>query len=123
MKAMSKLIVGPYSRFALIPANKDTVHLSGHIGNDAETGKLVSGGFSNQVKQAFNNLSETLEMAEIGKENIVKATVFLTDMSNFDEMNKLYVEYLGEHRPARSCVAVKQLPKGADFEIEAIAYK
>ena len=120
---MSNLIVGPYSRFKTIPDNKATVYLSGHIGNDANTGKLVEGDFEAQVRKALSNLDETLGLADINKDNIAKATVFLTDMANFSEMNKLYVEYFGEHRPARSCVAVKQLPLGADFEIEAIAYK
>lgn len=123
MKTISNLIVGPYSRFTLIPVNKATVLLSGHIGNDAKSGKIIEGGFETQVRKAFDNFNETLALADIQKENIVKATVFLTDMKNFAEMNKLYVEYFGEHRPARSCVGVKQLPLNADFEIEAIGYK
>lgn len=120
---MSKLVIGPYSRFTTIPTGQTTVYLSGHIGNEVSTGKLVEGGFEAQTRKALANLEETLDMAEIKKESIVKATVFLTDMGNFAEMNKIYMEFFGEHKPARSCVAVKQLPLNAEFEIEAIAHK
>lgn len=71
----------------------------------------------------FKNVENNLQLAGIEKQNILKTTVFLTDMGRFEEFNKLYIEFMGELRPSRSCVAVKELPKGGQVEMEFIAYE
>ena len=76
-----------------------------------------------QAKACIANLEAVLKAAQPGAtlKNIVKCVVFLTDMDNFDAVNKGYGEAFGDHRPARTCIAVKQLPKGVPVEIEAVA--
>jgi 2-iminobutanoate/2-iminopropanoate deaminase len=82
----------------------------------------VSGGFEAQARKALANLSALLWGREIGWGHVVKTTVYLTDMGNYGAFNAAYTEALGEHRPARSVVAVQGLPMGALVEIEAWAY-
>ncbi len=114
---MSKTL-GPYT-----PAVRagDLIFVSGQLG--AEDGALVAGGVAGQTAQAVANLVERL--AEMGAEltDVVKTTCFLIDMEAFATFNAAYVEGFGNHRPARSTVAVRELPVGAVVEIEAIAYK
>jgi len=113
--------VGPYS-----PAVRAGPWLvcSGHIGVEQGAGgpELVSGGFEAQARKALANLSSLLWGREVGWAHVVKTTVFLTDMADYAAFNAIYTEVLGEHRPARSVVAVQALPMGALVEIEAWAY-
>lgn len=83
---------------------------------------LATGGFEAQARKALANLSALLWGREIGWGHVVKTTVFLTDMANYGAFNAIYTEALGEHRPARSVVAVAGLPLGALIEIEAWAF-
>ena len=110
--------IGPYSLWVKGISNAVPYHFSGVIGLDPTTGALSPGGLKNEVHQAFKNLDEVLAQTPVKKTDIVKTTVFLTTMQHFSEMNEIYAQYFGEHKPARSCVAVSELPKGCLFEIE-----
>ncbi|KAI9891711.1 MAG: hypothetical protein M1814_002461 [Vezdaea aestivalis] len=107
---------GPYSQ--AIKANNQ-VFVSGQVPNDKD-GKLIEGNIGDKTEQCIKNLTAILDQAgsDIGK--VVKVNVFITDMANFAEMNATYEKYF-THKPARSCVAVKQLPLGVPVEIECIA--
>lgn len=85
-------------------------------------GALLQGGVAEQVRQAMANLTSLLESEASSLDDVVKTTVFLTDMGDYAEMNQAYLDAFGEHRPARSAVAVAGLPLGALVEIEAWAY-
>ncbi len=85
-------------------------------------GSLAEGGVEAQATQALSNLRTQLEANGATMDQVVKATVFLTDMGNFAAINEVYCAAFGDHRPARSCVAVAALPIGALFEVEAIAH-
>lgn len=110
--------VGPYSQGVQIGG---MLFLSGQAGLDPETGKLVEG-LEMQAHRVCKNLAAVLDEAGYGFEHIVKTTCFLVDMADFAAFNAIYEMYFVS-KPARSCVAVKQLPLGAVCEIEAIAYK
>ena len=97
-------------------------YFSGQIGIDPKTGNLVDG-FSNQLKQVMLNIDGLLTSQNLKRENIVKTSIFLTDLNNFAEVNAAYVEFFKEPYPARSTVQVSALPKGALVEIEVIAAK
>ena len=112
--------IGPYSQ--AIEAN-GMVFISGQIPVVPSTGVLVEGGIEEQTKQSFENIKAILEKAGLTTANIVKTIVFLADMSLFAGMNKVYATYFTEDFPARSAVAVKELPKGALVEIESIAVR
>lgn len=112
--------IGPYSQ--AIEAN-GMVFISGQIPVVPSTGVLAEGGIEEQTKQSFENIKAILEKAGLTTANIVKTTVFLADMSLFAGMNKVYATYFTEGFPARSAVAVKELPKGALVEIESIAVR
>jgi 2-iminobutanoate/2-iminopropanoate deaminase len=112
--------IGPYSQ--AIEAN-GMVFISGQIPVVPSTGVLAEGGIEEQTKQSFENIKAILEKAGLTTANIVKTTVFLADMSLFAGMNKVYATYFTEDFPARSAVAVKELPKGALVEIESIAVR
>lgn len=113
--------LGPYSHAILAG---ETLYISGQLGLDPESGALEVG-VEAQAKKALNNLSSILETAGMTKANIVKTTIFLTDISDFTAVNAIYADYFKEVEvyPARSCVEVGALPKWALFEIEAIAVK
>lgn len=111
--------VGPYSQAVAAPAGK-TVYLSGQIGLEPGTGELVSENFDAQVRQAFSNMKAVIEAAGGTLENVVKLTLFLTDLDRFAAANAIMAELMPEPFPARSTVGVSALPKGAQFEVEAI---
>ena len=94
--------------------------LSGQVG--IVDGSLVDGGITAEVRQALSNLRGLVEGEGAALTDVVKATVFLRHISDFGVMNELYLEFFGDHRPARSTVAVAGLPLGALFEIEAWAW-
>lgn len=110
--------VGPYSQAIAAPAGK-IIFLSGQIGLVPETGVMVSESFEPQVRQAFANMQAVIEAAGGRLENIVKLTLFLTDLKQFPVANSIMAELLPEPFPARSTVGVSSLPKDAQFEIEA----
>jgi len=110
--------IGPYSQ--AIRAGK-WLYTSGQVGLDPATGELVSADFAAQVRRAFDNLKAVLTEAEMQFSDVVKATVYLTDMANFQTMNGIYSEYFGDHKPARTTIAAAGLPKGALVEIDLVA--
>ena len=98
------------------------IFTAGQIGIDPATGKLIEESFKARVHQVFKNLSAILDHANTNFGNVVKFTVFLTDMNNYAEVNEVFNEWLDEaNAPARSLVAVRGLPAGTDVEIECIA--
>jgi len=111
--------VGPYSQAVAIPAGK-IVYLSGQIGLEPGTGDLVSENFDAQVRQAFANMSAVIEAAGGTLAQVVKLTLFLTDLERFAAANAIMAELMPEPFPARSTIGVAALPKGAQFEVEAI---
>jgi 2-iminobutanoate/2-iminopropanoate deaminase len=110
--------VGPYSQ-AIKTGN--FIFLSGQIGIDPQAKKLVEGGVEAQAKQIFKNIKAVLKKAGLDLQNVVKATVFLKDMADFKKVNEIYAAHFQPPYPARSAVAVKDLPLYVDIEIEVIA--
>lgn len=110
--------VGPYSQ--AIRAG-GFVFCSGQIALDPATGDLVAGGVLAQTERVLQNLAAVLDAAGTAPAQIVKATIYLTDMADFAAVNEIYAAWLGEARPARATVAVAALPKGALVEIDAVA--
>ncbi|HEX6543477.1 MAG TPA: RidA family protein [Ktedonobacterales bacterium] len=110
--------LGPYSQAIVLDG---MIYASGQIALDPASGQLIEGDVQAQTHRALQNLSAVLEAAGGSLASVVKTTVFLTSMSNFTTMNEVYATYFGDEPPARSTVAVAELPKGAQVEIEAIA--
>jgi 2-iminobutanoate/2-iminopropanoate deaminase len=111
--------VGPYSQAILAGG---WLFISGQIPIDPSTGRMVEGSFEDKVRRVLENIKAIVEAAGGTLDNIVKVTVYLKDISLFDRFNRVYSEYFGENPPARVVVEVSNLPKGADLEVEAIAY-
>lgn len=109
--------IGPYSQAI---RTETMIYTAGQTGLDPATGELVAGGVEAQTRQVLTNLKHVIEAAGSSVGNVVKTTVFLTDMSDFPKMNAIYAEFFGENPPARSTVAVAGLPKGGVVEIEAV---
>ncbi|KAI0397807.1 endoribonuclease L-PSP [Xylariaceae sp. FL0594] len=107
---------GPYSQAIKTPT---AIYCSGSIPMDAQ-GNLIQGSITEQTAQVFKNLQAVLSAADSSLDRVVKVNIFLADMSSFAEMNEEYAKWI-THKPARSCVAVKTLPKNVDIEIECIA--
>ncbi|MCD7710254.1 MAG: RidA family protein [Porphyromonadaceae bacterium] len=112
--------IGPYSQAIQVG---NMLFTSGQIPIDPATSQFVPGGIKEQTLQVFVNLQAVLSEAGFSFENIVKTTVFLADMSLFGPMNEVYASQFKGAYPARSAVAVKELPKGALVEIEVVAVK
>ena len=110
--------VGPYSQ-AMVAGG--FAFCSGQLGLDPATGQFVAPDTAGQARQVLRNLSAVLEAAGSGMRQVVKTTVFLADMNDFAAMNAEYEKAFGAHKPARSTVEVKRLPKDARIEIECIA--
>jgi 2-iminobutanoate/2-iminopropanoate deaminase len=110
--------IGPYSQGIVVGG---LVYTAGQTPLDPATGEMVAGGIAEQTARALENIRAILDGAGSGMGQVVKTTVFLTDMADFAEMNATYAQAFGDHRPVRSTVAVKALPRGARVEIEAIA--
>jgi 2-iminobutanoate/2-iminopropanoate deaminase len=110
--------IGPYSQAVVVDK---LIFLSGQIGISPETENLVKGGVIEETKQIFNNFKAILAEVGLSIDNIVKTTVYMTDLSNFAEMNEIYNEQFTKDYPARATIQVSALPKGACIEIEAIA--
>ena len=114
--------VGPYSQAVKFPSTEASlVYTAGQVALDPATGKLVPGGVEAETVQVLANLSAVLSEAGSGLDRVVKTTVFLADMADFQVMNAIYAEAFGGHRPARSTIQVAALPLGARVEIEVVA--
>ncbi len=109
--------IGPYSQ-AVRQGNH--IFSSGQIPLNLD-GKIVSGGIEAQTRRVLDNLSAILAAEKVGLANVIKTTVFLTDLADFATMNTIYGEYFGQHKPARSTIQVAALPLGSLLEIEAVA--
>lgn len=122
MKAISTknapAAIGPYSQAIVIG---DLLYTSGQIPLDPDSGKLVGTTIIQQTAQIMKNLGAVLDAAGTSFENVIKTTCYLTDMKHFTAFNTVYSQYF-TGKPARSCVAVKELPKGALAEVELIAH-
>ena len=110
--------IGPYEQAIKI---NGFLFTSGQIALDPATGKLIEGDISAQTRRVLENLKAVLEAGGGSLDQVVKATVYLTDLSNFSKMNEIYTEYLGHVKPARSTVGVATLPLGASVEIDLVA--
>ena len=110
--------VGPYSQ-AIVSG--DLVFCAGQGAIDANTGDVLSGTVEQETERTLRNLGAVLDAAGVGFADVVKTTVFLTNMDDFASMNGVYATFFPDPPPARSTVAVKALPKGFKVEIEAIA--
>jgi 2-iminobutanoate/2-iminopropanoate deaminase len=100
----------------------DLVFVAGQIGIVLETGELAGASIEEQTEQIMKNLGAILETAGSGLDKLVKTTVFLLDLGDFNGMNAVYARHVGDRPPARSTVGISQLPTGARIEIEAIAH-
>lgn len=112
--------VGAYSPALRVDGASSLLFVSGQIGLHPETGELAEG-LEGQVRAAMKNLVETLHAADFGLEHVARCTLFLLDMADFAEVNAIYAEHFPGQAPTRATVAVSALPKGARFEIDAIA--
>jgi 2-iminobutanoate/2-iminopropanoate deaminase len=110
--------IGPYSQ--AIRAGS-TIYCSGQIPLDPKTGQIISGGIDAQTRRVLDNIAALLKAESLGFGNIVKTTIFLTNLSDFQTVNEIYGSYFKSQPPARSTVQVSALPKGANIEIEVIA--
>ncbi len=111
-------VLGPYSRAAWAG---DILYLSGQLGMDPATNKLVEGGVAAETEQLLKGVSAVLSAAGLSMGDVVKANVFLTDMNDFAAMNKVYETFFEAPYPARSTIGVTALPGGAHVEIEFVA--
>ena len=112
--------IGPYSQ------GKEAsgfCFFSGQIAIDVASGEMVQTSFEDEVEQVMDNISNLLKDNNLCFEDLVKVNISLTDMSMFSSFNKIYSTYIKKPYPARACVAVKELPKGANVEIEVIAFR
>jgi 2-iminobutanoate/2-iminopropanoate deaminase len=109
--------IGPYSQ-AIQAGN--FLFLSGQIPLDPKTGELVKGDIGQQTQRVLENIKGILESQKLGMENVVKVTIFLTDLGNFNLVNEIYTTYFPSSPPARSTVEVSKLPRNAEIEIEVI---
>lgn len=110
--------IGPYSQATI--AN-GFIYSAGQIALNPATMEIVGGGIREQTERVLANLKAVLEGAGSGLSSVIKTTVFLVDMADFTAMNEVYARAFGEHKPARSTVAVSALPRGVRVEIEVIA--
>ncbi|MEG2504550.1 MAG: Rid family detoxifying hydrolase, partial [Carnobacterium sp.] len=100
---------------------ENTLYTSGQIPVDPTNGKVISTEITEQAQQVMKNLQAVLEEGGSNLNSVIKTTCFLTDMDDFAAFNEVYGSYFGDHKPARSCVAVKELPLNVRVEVEAIA--
>lgn len=110
--------VGPYCTAVFYG---DTVYMSGMIGVNPAEGKPVEGGTIAQAKQVFDNIVTVLGELGLTTADVLKTTVYLTDIGDFAQVNALYAQYFGPDYPARTCVEVSRLPMGLSIEVECIA--
>lgn len=112
--------IGPYSQGI---DTGEMVYVSGQLPIDMETGELEINDIKKATRNSMNNIKAILDEASVGMDKIFKTQIFLTDLADFTDMNEVYGSFFEGDFPARSCVQVAALPKGAKIEIEAIALK
>lgn len=112
--------IGPYNQ--AIKADK-TLYVSGQIPLVPETMELVTTGVADEARQVLKNVEAILTNADYGFEDVVKVSIFISNMDDFGTINEVYAQYFKENQPARECVAVKTLPKNVNVEISVIAWK
>jgi len=110
--------IGPYCHATKVG---NLVFISGQVPFDPQTGKVAGATMAEQAKQALTNLKAVLDEVGLKPKNIAKTTCYINDFSKFSEFNGVYAEFMGDHRPARACVEIPNLPAGCMVEIEAIA--
>ena len=110
--------IGPYSQAIRIG---DFLYTSGQIALDPESGMFLSGEIEEETEQTLKNISAILQAGRLNLENVVKTTVYLSDLNHLSRMNQVYEKYFSKTKPSRACVQVAALPKGAKVEIDAIA--
>ena len=110
--------IGPYSQAIRIG---DFLYTSGQIALDPESGIFLSGEIEEETEQTLKNISAILQAGGVNFENVIKTTVYMSDLNDFTRMNQIYEKYFSTNKPARACVQVAALPKGAKIEIDAIA--
>ena len=110
--------IGPYSQAVSVGG---FLYTSGQIALDPHSGKFISGEIEQETERTIQNIVAILEAGGLNLDNIIKITVYLSDLSHFTRMNKVYEKHFSEKKPARTCVQVAALPKGAKVEIDAIA--
>jgi 2-iminobutanoate/2-iminopropanoate deaminase len=116
--------IGPYSQAKVVSLGQGVGHLvftAGQLGLDPQTGELVSGGVGEQTDRALRNLAAVLAGASLTLVHVVKTTVYLVDMADFEAMNQVYARHFPESPPARTTIAAAGLPRGARVEIEVVA--
>ena len=116
--AQAHAAIGPYSQAIRIG---DFLYTSGQIALDPESGIFLSGEIEEETEQTLKNISAILQAGGVNFENVIKTTVYLSDLNDFTRMNQVYEKYFSKNKPARACVQVAALPKGAKIEIDAIA--
>ena len=113
--------IGPYNQAIMV---NDTLYLSGQIGLDPYSMKVVNGGVKEETKQVMKNLKAVLEAADMTFDNVIKSSIFLINMSDFGKVNEIYGSYFSnETAPARETIAVKTLPKNVKVEISMLAIR
>ncbi len=110
--------IGPYSQAV---RSGDLLFCSGQISLDPKSGQIVPGDIAAQTRRVLDNIAAVLKAEGLTFENVIKTTIFLTDLGDFQTVNEIYASYFKQQPPARSTVQVSALPKGAKVEIEAIA--
>ncbi|KHO62751.1 endoribonuclease L-PSP [Thermoanaerobacter sp. YS13] len=112
--------IGPYSQAVMIDG---FLYASGQVAIDPATGEFVEGGIEAQTERVLENIKVILKAAGMDLNNVIKTTVFVTNIGDFAKINEIYGRYFKDNPPARSLVEVKSLPKGALIEIEVVAHK
>jgi 2-iminobutanoate/2-iminopropanoate deaminase len=110
--------IGPYSQATTAGG---LTFISGQIPIDPQKGQMVEGGIEEQAEMVMKNLTAILRQQGLTFQHVMKATIFLTDLANFQKVNAIYAKHLGNHRPARATIQVSALPMNAQVEIEMIA--
>ena len=111
--------IGPYSQAIRIG---DFLYTSGQISLDPETMEMITGDIEVETEKVLKNIEAILKEDELNLNNIIKTTVYLTDLSEFGRMNQVYEKFFTDTKPARACVQVAALPKGAKVEIDVVAH-
>ena len=112
--------IGPYSQAI---QTKNILFISGQIALDAKTGKLINNNIMNETKKVMENIGAILKKANLDYKNIVKSSIFIVDMKQFNDINSIYGQYFSSPYPARETVEVSCLPKNVNIEISVIATK
>lgn len=112
--------IGPYSQGLLV---NGMLFVSGQVPIDPYTGKMMNGDIAEQTHQVMSNILAIMNEAGMDFSNVVKVSIFLSDMNNFEKMNEIYASYFRNEPPARECIQAARLPKNSDIEISVIAVK